>query len=146
MSEQSGPFMQHMPCLQPRDLADQLSAAFPTIQHCSQTKRCLFAFELRSAAYQRRNSFKSPSELANWNQCVSISYCTLSNKNRDCPKAFWNDGFCCCKFIKELWTGAKVSNIAQEGNEEKILHNLRKNLKEKYNLYNTISTLQERKN
>ncbi len=34
-------------------LDDQLSAASTTIQHCSQTKRCLFAFKLCCEAYQR---------------------------------------------------------------------------------------------
>lgn len=63
MSEQSGPFMQHMPCLQHRDLDDQLSAASTTIQHCSQTKRCLFAFKLCRAAYQKSTAPNLPLSL-----------------------------------------------------------------------------------
>jgi len=90
MSEQSGPFMQHMPCLQPRDLDDQLSAASTTIQHCSQTKRCLFAFKLCGAAYRRSTAPNLPLSLqTEISVCpFPIPHCTPSNKHHACQKAF----------------------------------------------------------
>lgn len=130
MSEQSGPFMQHMPCLQHGDLDDRLSAASTTIQHCSQTKRCLFAFKLCCAAYQRSTAPNLPLSLqTEISVCpFPTAHCQTSTTLALKPSEML---ICCCCMYKITLNRRRGKKQEKEG----ILHNLRINLTEKYNQY-----------
>lgn len=88
----------------------------------------LVCFQTLVCGLSEEHSSKSPSELANWNQCVSISYTALHTVKQALrlPKSLLK-----CWF--ELWTGAEVRDRDEREKEERILHNLRINLTEKYN-------------
>lgn len=135
MSEQSGPFMQHMLCLQHGDLDDQLSAASTTIQHCSQTKRNSACLPSNSVVQLIR---ETQLQISLWacklkSVCVHFLLLTVKQAQR-LPKSLLKCWFVAVAYVKELWTWAEARKRAEQEKED-ILHNLRINLTENYTQY-----------